>query len=270
MAGSMNVLGALQRNRWANTAVKTLRIHRAVDWVLARRSLQRRTPTGLTYSVDSLPSLVVANEIFGSTGYRDAVRLSNPRTFVDLGANVGYFPLLVADVTGSRSIRGLLVEPNPNLAPGIESHLHVNGLSNVRLVTAAVGAGGPERQVDFFINPSHIASSVSGRFNPAIPVGGAVKRISVPVVDPGVAWAENFPAEPRVDLLKIDIEGTELAFLLGSGDFLTTVAAVLIEWHKWVCSFEQVAAVLGDYGFDLRLISDEDANAGTAYFERTR
>lgn len=95
-----------------------------------------------------------------------------------------------------------------------------------------------------------------------------MQKISVPVVDVGIVWVEHFPTEPVVDLLKIDIEGTEMDFLRGNPEFMARVAAVLIEWHKWICTFDQVAALLRDYGFSLRHVAHEDIHAGNAYFER--
>jgi FkbM family methyltransferase len=264
----MNIVNSLQRNRWVNTAVKNLRIHKAFDWALARRPLQRTTSQGLHYAIASVPSLVVANELFASNFYADAVRCLSPRTFVDLGANVGYFPVLLADLTRSTSIRGLLVEPNPELIPSIKFHVQSNGLTDVHIIQAAVGTGDSAQEIDFFINPSHIASSVSGRFNPLIPTGGKVKRISVPVIDVGLAWKEQFPDEPVVDLVKIDIEGAEMDFLRGNPTFMAGARGVLIEWHKWICSFEQVSGLLRDYGFGLRFVAHEDDNTGIACFSK--
>lgn len=154
----MNVLGALQRNQWVNSAVKGLRLHRVADRILARWPLHKTTRQGLQYSIDSVSSLIAANELFGTDVYADAVRLANPKTFVDLGANVGYFPLLVAGLVGSKSICGLLVEPNPNLIPTINVHSQENGLTNVRIIQAAVTTADNTRSIDFFVNPSHIAS----------------------------------------------------------------------------------------------------------------
>ena len=117
----MNVVQALWRNHFANVFVKKLRINRLLDAYLGRFPIERRTASGLIYQVNSVPSLVVANEIFSTDMYVKPVSLVQPKTFVDLGANVGYFPLLVAEVEKSRSIKGLCIEPNPRLRPRIDS-----------------------------------------------------------------------------------------------------------------------------------------------------
>ena len=265
-----NLAFSLSRSRWLNAAIKNLGINRVVDWALAIRPLHKTTSHGFRYDVSSVPSLVVASELFSSNSYADAVRRVNPRTIVDLGANVGYFPVLVADITNSRAVRGIVVEPNPALIPSIANHLKANGLSQVRVIEAAVATGSTDQKIDFYINPSHISSSVSGVFNPLYPTGGRVRKISVPVVDIAAAWRQHFPDEPRVDLLKVDIEGAEMDFLRGNRPFLDSVQAVLIEWHKWICSFSDVSGILKEYGFGIESIYVDDEDTGIAYFMRSR
>ena len=81
----MNLLGTLQRNPAVNSLVKKLRINRLVDFYLRRFPLTRKTASGCVYRVDSVPSLVVAREIFATDVYARPVATARPRTFVDLG-----------------------------------------------------------------------------------------------------------------------------------------------------------------------------------------
>jgi hypothetical protein len=129
----VNLIVSLWQNRLAKTLVKTLRINRLVDVYLRRFPIKHRTPSGLVYGAESVPSLVVANEISATAVYAEPLSLVRPKSFVDLGANVGYFPLLVAEVAGSRSIKGLCVEANPSLHNRIESHLAANRLENAHM-----------------------------------------------------------------------------------------------------------------------------------------
>jgi len=247
--------------------VKNLRINRLADTYLGRFPIKRRTPSGLVYEVDSVPSLVVANEIFSTDAYVKPVARIQPKTFVDLGSNVGYFPLLVAEVMRSRSIKGLCIEPNPQLHPRIEFHLRANGLGDVHSLRGVVGDNHSGPEVDFFLNPSYIASSLTGEFNPLLLVGGRVQKIKVPVIDLAQEWRRHFGAE-RIDLIKIDIEGAEIAFLKAHSSFLKGVGAVLIEWHSWVTTLEEVSSVLGLSGFALESVGQVDRHAGTAVFRR--
>jgi hypothetical protein len=119
--------------------------------------------------------------------------------------------------------------------------------------------------VDFFLNPSHIASSLSGVFNPLMPVVGRVQKIKVAVIDIAHEWQRRFGDE-RIDLVKIDIEGGEIPFLKAHSSFLDRVGAVLIEWHSWVTTLEEVSSVLDRLGFALEAICQADRHAGTAIF----
>ncbi len=263
----MNLVGALQRNPLVNSAVKTLCIHRVADAWLRRFPIRTRTASGSVYIVDSVSALVVAREIFSTDVYAGPVAELRPKTFVDLGSNVGYFPVLVADVTRSREIRGLCVEPNPQLQPLAQKHLRENSLGRVHLLAGAVGAVGSNEDTDFFLNPSHIASSLRSSFNPHVALGGKVEKIRVPLIDLDQEWQRHF-AHERVGLLKVDIEGSELEFLRSHARFLERVDSILVEWHKWVTTREEIVACLAPRGFALHSVRHEDLNAGTALFLR--
>jgi FkbM family methyltransferase len=263
----VNLVHTLWRNPLANGLVKNLRIDRLVDAFLVKFPIKRRTSGGLVYEVDSVPSLVVANEIFSTDVYAKPLALIQPRTFIDLGANVGYFPLLVAEVARSRSIKGLCIEPNPRLQPLIEFHLSANDLKDVHYINGVVSGDQHGTEVDFFLNPSHIASSLSGVFNPLVPFVGRVRKIKVTVIDIAHEWQRRFGDE-RIDLLKIDIEGGEIPFLKAHSLFLVRVDAVLIEWHSWITTLEEVSSVLKPSGFTLEAVCEADRNTGTAIFRK--
>ena len=263
----MNLLGTLQRNPLANSLVKKLRVNRVADFYLGRFPLKRTTSSGFFYRVDSVPSLVVAREIFATDVYAKPIATARPQTFVDLGSNVGYFPVLIAEVMKSRSIKGLCVEPNPQLHALSEFHRTANGLTEVHLVKGAVAGRHQGGEIGFFLSPSHIASSLTGDFNPAVALGGEVVKIRVPVIDLDREWQSRFGGA-RVGLLKIDIEGSEIEFLKAHAKFLERVDSILIEWHLWVTTLEEVTGVLNSLQFSLEAVCHADQHAGTAFFRR--
>ena len=175
----MNFIQILQRNSLTNALVKTLRVNRLFDAYWGRFPITRKTASGLIYKIEFVPSLVVANEIFSTDDYLKPVSQISPKTFVDLGSNVGYFPILVAEIMESRSLKGLCIEPNPHLHPMIEYHLRVNALNDVHLIKGVVADADVGPEVDFFLNPSHIASSVTGVFDPR-GGGGAIQKSGYP------------------------------------------------------------------------------------------
>lgn len=261
----MDIIKFIQRNRWPNAAVKHLRMHSIFDAVVSRMPIRRRTANGYQYLINSAAALVSANEMFHEGPYAAAIKLIAPRTFVDIGANVGFFPILLADLTNSTDLKGLLIEANPSLIQPLAYHLKVNGLSSCKIVEGAA-TDQTDTEIDFYLNPSNIASSVSGDFNPVIPTGGRVLKIKVAAVDVAREW-EAFANAP-IDLIKIDIEGGELKFLCGHQRLLSQTRAVVLEWHKWVCSFSEVEAILSRENFLLHSILEEDSMAGIALFVR--
>ena len=261
----MDIIKFVHRNRWTNTIIKTLRLHKLADALLSRMPLRRRTAYGRHYLINSTVALVSANETFREGPYTAAIRFIGPHTFVDIGANVGFFSVLLADLMNSTDLKGLLVEANPSLIKSLSHHLEVNGLSSCKIVEGAA-ADPAEAEIDFFVNPSNIASSVSGDFNPIIPVGGDVLKIKVAVVDVAREW-EAFANAP-IDLLKVDIEGGELKFLRSNQRLLSQVRSIVLEWHKWVCSLSEVKEILERENFVLHSILEEDSMAGIALFVR--
>jgi FkbM family methyltransferase len=261
----LNILEKLRRNRLVNSVVKRSRADKLIDWYLSRFPVRMRTSSGLVYKIESIPSLIAANEVFAADSYGRAIRIVAPETFVDLGANVGYFPVAVAEATGSRRVKGLCIEPNPALTESLLFHIRENRLENVQTKRGAVGFSDAGGEVDFFINPSHIASSLSPDYNPLLPVIGESRKIRVPALVVSEEWNRVFPGR-RVNLLKIDIEGAEVPFLRGQSAFLTQVDAILIEWHLWVTDRNEIVALLERNGFMLHLVFDEDQHAGTALF----
>src|SRR6185312_12509161 len=81
-------------------AIRVFRVQqiasRALSVVPFRRTLER---SGLRYRVRFLESLLIADEIFKRGIYREAFEDKDVRTFMDLGSNVGYFPLFAVEET---------------------------------------------------------------------------------------------------------------------------------------------------------------------------
>ena len=71
-----------------------------------------------------------------------------------------------------------------------------------------------------------------------------------------------------VDVLKIDIEGSELDAIATNSELLKITSSVVLEWHKWVVSLDQVKLALRSHGFHLRTIINEDHNTGLGLFVR--
>lgn len=122
----------------------------------------------------------------------------------DVGANIGYLSLYLRSRIGAGG-QLYSFEPEPENYAELEANLRRNGLDNCHPVQAAVGAH--EGSLTF-------ATGLNGY----VPEDGA-PGITVPVVTLDGVVAKH--ALPRVDFVKIDVEGFELDVLQGMRGLLS-------------------------------------------------
>lgn len=168
-------------------------------------------------------------------------------TFVDLGANEGYFSVLAGRRVGPAG-RVVAIEPQRHLRPVIERNLAANAVTNVALVQAAVSDRGGE--VDLFIAPDTNTGATG--LSRATRYGGATDRVEA------LTLGALFDREQVqvADLLKIDIEGFEYEAVLGSVALFREhrVRAVALELHPWILArrgldANAILAVFRDAGY---------------------
>lgn len=258
----------LQRNPIVNTIIKRLGIHRAADLILRLRPIAKRTPGGFRYKIRSVASIVAAKEIFETDIYEAPLRGESIRRFVDLGCNVGYFPILLAEITRTRELQGLMIDGNRTVLDEADEHVKTNGLGGVRVILGLAGFAAAQKEADFLINPaSHIASTATGKLNPDVPSAGRSVKVTVPCVNVEQAWEKQFGDAP-IDLLKVDIEGMELELFQNAPGLLARSSRLLFEWHKWQVSIADCDAALAAAGFEKPMTIWEDQQHGLAYCRR--
>jgi FkbM family methyltransferase len=132
-------------------------------------------------------------------------------TVIDVGANIGMITVPLALATHDD---GLVValEPLPDNVRRLRANLERNALSNVRVVEAAAGP------VDG-VATLHTARDAAFGSLDAVVKYRAASEIEVPLRSLDSVWQEL--GEPRVSLVKIDVEGTELDVLRGATALLT-------------------------------------------------
>ncbi len=165
---------------------------------------------------------------------------------VDVGANVGWHTLLMAGLVGS-SGRVLAVEANPSVRERLNQHLQANRLSNVTIMPSALGShpgklkflAPPVDSID--AGDGHVATGDDGD-------RGHIIEAEVTTLD---LLAEH-EGLPRLDFVKIDVEGFECPVLQGA-------AEALARFRPVVC-FEFNADYTGRGG--------GDAQALREYFDR--
>ncbi|MFF9783207.1 FkbM family methyltransferase [Streptomyces nigrescens] len=133
-------------------------------------------------------------------------RLRPGDTYIDVGANVGYFSLLASQLVGEEG-RVVAIEASPTFHARVLQHAEINGCNNLRTVNAAVA---DERKTVTLI----LASSSNMGAASIVPYGGPAEfTLDVEAYPlPQVLDADDI-AGARV--IKIDVEGAEGAVIRG-------------------------------------------------------
>jgi FkbM family methyltransferase len=136
----------------------------------------------------------------------------------DVGANAGHHTLFIA-----RRARAVYAfEPVPSLATQIRARAELNRLTHVEVF--GFGLGDAEGELPF--SPSPDENTGTGSFTA---VAGREPTLRLPMRRGDEAWAEL--GRPRIDFVKIDVEGSEGRVLRGLSAMLEERRpVVLFEW----------------------------------------
>jgi FkbM family methyltransferase len=256
----------LFQNGMIQVLVKRLRLLSLINWCLGRLSITRRIAgSDLRYRLRFIDSLVLMNGLLRGGEYSaiasDARRIS---TIVDLGCNVGFFPLYLCFLRGDRNIRGLLVDANPAVADEAVANLRLNNLVNLHVRSGLAGGDQSEGKGDFFVTHNSMSSSANAN---QIGTMYGVRQILVPNIAVSREFDRLFGSTVAIDLLKIDIEGSELEFIKSSPGLLRRCDRVIVEYHLPRVTFVEVESHLRPLGFTLSSHSYTTGNPwGVAYF----
>jgi FkbM family methyltransferase len=155
-------------------------------------------------------------------------------TLVDLGANIGIASVYLAN--RYHFDRVLAVEPDAGNAAIARDNLNRNGIRG-QVVEAAVG--GDDGFASF---AQDVRTSTLGRIAGA---GRQVRLVSMPTL------LDQLPAGTRVDVLKIDVEGSEAAIFAAEDlAWLDRVGLIVAELHPNLIAIEPVIRRLAEHGFE--------------------
>lgn len=177
---------------------------------------------------------------------------------VDAGANEGLYSLFASRRVGTDGLV-LAVEPSPRELTCLRNNIARNRMSNVRVVPMAL-SDRMGRTILKLAENEHAGQNTLGEFIYDIQSAGTHEVEQIPL-DTLLAQ-ENVQ---RIDLIKADIEGAELALLMGAREtlrrykptLLCEICSVALEYQH--TSFTSMLTVLDDFGY--RLLSF-DANTG--------
>lgn len=138
--------------------------------------------------------------------------------FLDLGANIGYFSLLVANDFPSAKI--ISFEPIKALFQNMNDNISLNNIKNISTINAAVGEINDEE--DLFVSaPDNLGMS---SFKQPENYSGKKEKVIVVTIDD---WFKTSGLS-KIDIIKLDVEGSELAGLKGMKEVLQKQKPVLI------------------------------------------
>jgi FkbM family methyltransferase len=139
---------------------------------------------------------------------------------LDIGANHGYYTLIMADAVG-REGRVVPVEPTPRLADLLRQTLDVNGFPTVAVAPEAASDTDGET-LQLVIPPRR---SMNARLSQVAGPTDAVVDVETVTVD---TLTRDWPS---VDLIKIDVEGAEEQVLRGALETLRRHRPVVVLEH---------------------------------------
>lgn len=195
-----------------NRGHRAAALARAVGWQVYKRlvggAVDVRFPEGAT--VRCYPDSGSAGNVIYFNRYYDYHEMAFLRRylrpgdgFIDGGANIGTYSMLVAALVGP-SGRIDAFEPFAKSAERVRENARLNGFENVHVHEAALA---DEAGVDAFV----VDRDVSNRLRTSTDVGARVIEVQVRRLDQVVS-----PGSSRYALAKLDVEGAELRALLGA------------------------------------------------------
>ena len=170
-------------------------------------------------------------------------------TFLDVGANAGYYSLLALDLGGpTSSIHAF--EPNPELLRILERSAYCSG--TIRVIPAACGAY--SGTVDLQMSPDETNTGLST-------VRTDILDSSVNVVNVPMLTLDEYCQEHGIhpNVIKVDVEGHELAVLKGATKLLREGVP-----HYIVCEFEPARSdaaplvqTMAAHGYEARTLTPQ-------------
>ena len=173
------------------------------------------TATGARFAVDTQDLIQRYLYLFGTWEPRMTLwlsrRLGPGDTFIDVGANIGYFSVLASQLVGPKG-RVVAIEASRAFQDWLERNARLNGCTNIRSVHTAVS---DKHQILTFI----LASSANMGANSIVPYDGPAESTfdieAFPL--PDVLEADEI-ANARV--VKVDVEGAEGSVVRGMAPLL--------------------------------------------------
>jgi FkbM family methyltransferase len=138
--------------------------------------------------------------------------------FIDVGANHGTFSLVASGLVGKEGLI-IAIEPQPQLANLLRQSL---AQSPARFEVHQIACGDRSEEIEFYV--PRATSGSAGRFPLFSAISGhRTIQVAMRPIDDFI----DARRLPRGTFIKLDVEGSELAFLRGARQLITSIAPVL-------------------------------------------
>jgi FkbM family methyltransferase len=181
---------------------------------------------------------------------------ANSTTIADVGAHVGYFSLIAALANPKAKVHAF--EPVDQVHARLSVNIRSNNVQNVRLYQAGVSssAGWADISVRFSGNLLSTGSTLEHAADDA-----QLKRIQLLPLD------EVF-ADSKLDLVKIDVEGHEMAVLQGARQVLKRDRPTVMLEALRDAPLDTLLAEFDPFGYDAHWVTEHDGTLVPWYAPR--
>lgn len=168
-------------------------------------------------------------------------------TFVDVGAVVGSYTLMVAEEYKTKGVKVIAVEDHPENYKALCKNVECNNFKNIKTVSKAVSD--TKGNVTMY-KQNDTQRSRSGQytslFNALVTSNGTPCELECDTLD-------DIIGNDGADLMKLDIEGAEVLALKGATNSLKRLRKIIVEVHG--NNFEKVKHILEIHQFKLGFIT---------------
>jgi FkbM family methyltransferase len=172
-------------------------------------------------------------------------RLPKGGTFVDAGANIGFYSVLAARLVGPEG-RVVAFEMMPDTAAILRRHVALNAPDRIEIVENAISDRNGATVTATVEPGKHGQASIIAS---ASPDGRVAIEVATITLDTALAGAG------RIDVLKMDLEGAEYLALQGAAEVLGRTSSVVFESND---NDRRVFDLLESHGFTVELLAGHD------------
>ncbi len=250
LLGAVPVHGALDYYR---CIFKSMAVNRSITHLKRPNGYMRGHATvrsgGSLFYVDSYTGFVssIFAKAYEPYTYR-AIAAASGSVFIDIGAYTGVYSLLAA-----RRFKNVVAfEPNPRTADILQTNIDLNGTGNIDLRRVAIG----EKDGHTVLHEGIFSSTYTTNGNSLLakPEGLQID-VEEAKLDSLMSGYES------VELIKVDVEGAEVAVLKGMQNLLPRVRTLILEVDA--ANTEAVSELLR--GFDAKVLEAGELSSNVMF-----